>query len=508
MRGAREAKGEVLYFADGHTECNIRWLEPLLSRIAEDRRILAVPNIDPIQWDTLDYYKVAGDYLGAFDWYLIYFYKAIPKQIEDKRIRKTDPIPNPIMVGCAHAINRDYFFESGAYDESMEIWGGENIEHSFRLWMCGGRIEMIPCSKVGHIFKPLLPYSLGIHGSNTVSRNLVQVAEVWMDDYKDIFYATQDSLPPIDIKSTLKRKKLRHDMKCKSFDWYMKNIIPDMPIPSTDTVYFGRITKEKDGGKCLTVRNNEFQIVRCECVSWKNLTFAISQTGKFKFDEFCIGIQRNENTQKLHLAQGCEGSSKWTYDKHFKQIRLLSDDLCLEEDASNKIVVDKCDSKKQRQRWDFEITFDFTRKHDAMKTAVEHKMIPKKATRFGAFISTRNNYCLDVGQTNEYEMKPCEEQLSVYQVIHLDKDNRLMCGNKCFIVTDLNKIGIETCNEQRTGQKIWEYNGATMHFYTNKNDMTLCWTFLPNNSTVHLIPCNISNVQQMWKFHSSPGTGM
>ena len=118
-----EAKGEVLYFADGHTECNTGWLEPLLSRIAENRNTLVVPNVDPIQWDTLAYLKVAGDYLGAFDWNLIYFYKPIPQHITDARIRKTDPIPNPIMVGCAHAIDRNYFFETGAYDASMEIWG-------------------------------------------------------------------------------------------------------------------------------------------------------------------------------------------------------------------------------------------------------------------------------------------------------------------------------------------------------------------------------------------------
>ena len=81
----------------------------------------------------------------------------------------------------------------------MDIWGGENLEMSFRIWMCGGNenssgcsivthslsgtLVTAPCSHVGHIFRKRSPYKW-LPGVNVVKKNAVRVAEVWLDEYK------------------------------------------------------------------------------------------------------------------------------------------------------------------------------------------------------------------------------------------------------------------------------------------------------------------------------------
>lgn len=133
------------------------------------------------------------------------------------------------MVGGIFSIDREYYFEVGAYDDEMVYYGGENIETTIRIWTCGGQVETIPCSRVAHIEKHRKPYTTpnGLGYVNT--QNCVRVVDVWFDEYKAIYYALNPLARHVQT-DTSKRAELRRRLQCRPFKWFLDNIFPESSL--------------------------------------------------------------------------------------------------------------------------------------------------------------------------------------------------------------------------------------------------------------------------------------
>lgn len=127
-------QGQVITFLDAHCECTEGWLEPLLTRIANDRTTVVCPIIDVISDDTFEYVTASDQTWGGFNWKLNFRWYRVPqREMERRHNDKTAPLRSPTMAGGLFSIDKDFFYEIGSYDEGMDIWGGENLEMSFRV---------------------------------------------------------------------------------------------------------------------------------------------------------------------------------------------------------------------------------------------------------------------------------------------------------------------------------------------------------------------------------------
>ncbi|KAA0724455.1 Polypeptide N-acetylgalactosaminyltransferase 18 [Triplophysa tibetana] len=293
VSGWRAATAPIVALFDAHVEFSVGWAEPILQRIQEDRTRVISPSFDNIKYDTFEIEEYPLSAQG-FDWELWCRYLNPPKSWWMQK-DQTAPIRSPALIGC-FVVDRKYFDEIGLLDEGMEVYGGENVELGIRVWLCGGSVEVMPCSRIAHIERAHKPYTEDL--ATHVRRNALRVAEVWMDDHKNHVYMAwnlpqQDS--GIDIGDITERKALKERLQCKPFSWFLRNIYSEMRT-YTDTVAYGANvyytnslqfhvgglspTIDDDDNKCLVDVNGRPRLLECSYAKNKHmkLTWLFTQT--------------------------------------------------------------------------------------------------------------------------------------------------------------------------------------------------------------------------------------
>ncbi|CAF3429223.1 unnamed protein product [Rotaria sp. Silwood1] len=329
LAGAAIAKGDVIIFLDSHIEATEGWLEPLLDPILQNRTFVVTPVIETIDDTTFKYMPIPVTVIstGGFDWNLQFDWHPMSDRERERRKHHLEPIRTPTMAGGLFAISKSYFYELGSYDAGMDIWGGENLELSFRIWMCGGTLVISPCSHVGHIFRKRSPYK-------------------WSDEgnYGDI----------------TSRKLLREKLQCKSFKWYVTEIYPELSLPE-DTKTLGEI-RNFYADFCVDANThpNNFNksVISYPCHNeGGNQFFMLTKIGEIRRDHGCLeysgGIADiNKDDKVLVLScHGEKGNQYWIYNEHNQIYHPASNSCMTISDDDQHIQMQVCDLDDAAHRW-------------------------------------------------------------------------------------------------------------------------------------------------------------
>ncbi|XP_069961790.1 putative polypeptide N-acetylgalactosaminyltransferase 13 [Bactrocera oleae] len=296
-RGARLATGDYLLFLDSHCEVNVGWLEPLLERLAIGAAAVS-PVLDSINAESLEYTASSKYLMGGFDWNLHFHWIPRPQSTQSQSQRgdkykqqqqqqqafaeslnghaafswarrrfnearsqhntntAATAFKSPTFAGGIFMISREWFNKLNGFNPLLQTWGGESIEFSIKLWLCGGQIEIVPCSRVGHIFRKQHPFHFpnGSDSQTTYLRNSKIIAESWFDAYKYFFYASKPAAKHIPLSSndTEQSHQLRLALNCQPFSWYLQNVFPQLKLPNDEFIAFGALSS---GELCLHIAN-------------------------------------------------------------------------------------------------------------------------------------------------------------------------------------------------------------------------------------------------------------
>jgi polypeptide N-acetylgalactosaminyltransferase len=225
-----------------------------------------------------------------------------------------------MIAGGLFVIERRYFNELGKYDTQMDIWGGENLEISFRVWQCGGTLEIVPCSRVGHVFRKQHPYTFPGGSGAVFAKNTRRAAEVWMDDYKSYYYAKVPLAKSVPFGDIEDRLEIRRSLNCKPFKWYLKNVYPDLKIPSQAVVIKSGALQQ--GSRCVdTMGRTDYHIAQmfpCHGVGG-NQEWFLMKDDLIQHDDMCLSMPGSLYVGAPIVLQACEDSTKWIYKSSLLQ---------------------------------------------------------------------------------------------------------------------------------------------------------------------------------------------
>lgn len=217
--GGDAATGDVVVFFDCHVAPQNDWWRPFITQISENYRRMVVPMITALNVDTWTQQSSGGMAKCYLTW--------------DADFKWFDSDDNYIAVisGGLLGMSNRWWRETGGYDKEMLGWGGENLDQSLRVWLCGGEIVMAPESQVAHMWRDgSAKTSARYQHVGDTGRNRARAAYGWYGEFSQKLmhypafanrHSPEGGLPWYGDLSTF--EELKHELAgCRPFAWFLR----------------------------------------------------------------------------------------------------------------------------------------------------------------------------------------------------------------------------------------------------------------------------------------------
>lgn len=369
-------------FLDAHVQLTAGWLPPLLLALKDNKKTLATPQLDELDEDTLQYKRVEPR-RGLFDWTLRR--REVPL-LKEQLQQLPRPYETPVMRAAVFAVNVKVFQNLVEFDGQLNAPAAAELALSLEYWCSGGRVLVVPCSRVAHLQPSdthvLQRYSdmnqMGLQllrvsalflyfrvfsllASASSLQSYKRLAKIWLNDplYQLKVYEVQPQIKNSNIGSMKELYERFQKYEFKSFDWYLQHVATDLlqhfplePAPETD-LDLGAFQPAQLPKHCLT-GSRETGIIRImPCSGNANQKWYLSPTGDIRDnDYYCLELQPGSGKVGLNLCHNLGGYQSWHYDRNSMWLVSYSD--CLEYDQlHDKITMERCNRANLSQKWNF-----------------------------------------------------------------------------------------------------------------------------------------------------------
>jgi len=105
---------------------------------------------------------------------------------------------------------------------------------TIKVWMCGGRVVTSPCSRVGHMFRPVHAYNYGDESpADSLLKNTKRALLVWTDGFIKLFQLYGGiRFTHEEMAKVADRLKLKKELRCHGFQWYLDRVYKSMVVPT------------------------------------------------------------------------------------------------------------------------------------------------------------------------------------------------------------------------------------------------------------------------------------